>query len=420
MPFAAAAFLLFIHYWGEAERHWLDERVAALRAAGQPVRYEDLETPRVPDEANAAVVLDEAQRMLKKREESEHPSYYELREETSPEERDRMRAYLGSLKPYFDKLSEVPERPLWYVEHEWKKGPGCGFAELGWLQDASCHLLWRTQLDAQDAGRTRRAADAAVLAISLGERFRMPMMIGHLVGQTATIHYPALLLRTALREPGFDAAEFRRIVDPRIARAFPGSGPSRETLAQERVIVLWALETLRSGGRDVDEYLPLKGLLHRNPAWRPLLYRDASRALDLFEEAIALAEKPAEEARRSAARLGRRCSTEDQDPRYQIASMTAGVLPRYFESYARCAAAQRLTRVAMALLEYRQRQREWPLTLAALGDLPLDPYTGEPFVYERTDAGARVRAAREVPGAEDAAQEWEALEEDGLAWTFAE
>ncbi len=417
MPFAAAAFLLFIHYWGEVERHRFDERIAALRAAGQPVRYEDLETPRVPDEVNAALVLAEAQRMLKKREESEHPSYYELREDTSPEERDEMRAYLGSLKLYFDKLSEVPARPLWYVEHEWKKGPACSFAELGWLQEASCHLLWRTQLDAQEAGRTRRAADAAVLAIDLGERFRMPMMIGHLVGQTATIHCPARLLRAAAREPGFDAAEFRRIVDPRIAR-LPDSGPSREALAQERVIVFWALETVRSGGRDVDKYLPLKGLLHRHPAWRPLLYRDASRALDLFEEAIALANRPPEEARRSAARLGRRCSTEDQDPRYQIAAMTAGVLPLYFESYAKRAAAHRLTRVAMALLEYRQRQREWPETLAAVGDLPLDPYTGEPFVYERTDAGARVRAAREVPG--DRAQEWEALEEDGLAWTFEE
>jgi len=72
-------------------------------------------------------------------------------------------------------------------------------------------------------------------------------------------------------------------------------------------------------------------------------------------------------------------------------------------------------RVAMALLEYRQREGKWPESLAALGDMPLDPYSGNPFVYERTESGARVRAAKEVKGKDP----WKVLEEeDDLAWTF--
>lgn len=64
----------------------------------------------------------------------------------------------------------------------------------------------------------------------------------------------------------------------------------------------------------------------------------------------------------------------------------------------------------MALLEYRQMKGEWPPSLAALGEMPADPYSGGPFLYQRTEGGCRVHAA------DDRASD--DVEEDRLGWTF--
>jgi len=51
-----------------------------------------------------------------------------------------------------------------------------------------------------------------------------------------------------------------------------------------------------------------------------------------------------------------------------------------------------MLRVALALAEYRERQGTWPSDLAMIAGsfpdgLPLDPHTGEPFLYELEDGG---------------------------------
>jgi hypothetical protein len=255
---------LLVHWYGEPARHMYEARVAALRAAGQPLRYEDLETPAVPGDENAAVALAEASRMLRTFDAKEPPGFYQL--QANEKERERMRAYLDSLRPYFDLLAKVPERPRWHVDRAWKEGPDFSVPEMSWLQEAIFRLEWRVKLDADPNGRTRRAARAAVLALDLAERCRSPMMVGHLVRCTVASS-PTRILRIASRQPGFDAAEFRRIIDPRLARDLPG--PPREALVQERVFIPWAVDTLRHGRASVlDDWLPMKGLFHKSPRWR--------------------------------------------------------------------------------------------------------------------------------------------------------
>jgi hypothetical protein len=90
--------------------------------------------------------------------------------------------------------------------------------------------------------------------------------------------------------------------------------------------------------------------------------------------------------------------------------MSTFVIPRFFEIYAKSVAIRRLTRVVMALLEHRQREGAWPESLAALGELPTDPYSVKPFVYERGERGCTVRAAKEGTP--------EDLEDDNLLWTL--
>jgi hypothetical protein len=437
MPFAVIALFLYLHCWGEAERHRYEARVEALRAAGQPVRYEDLETPPVPDAENGAKAFAEAARMLIQRKGTEPFSFlspYELDpsvlEAMPAEEREGRRAYLRSLKPYFDLLAEASRRPRWRLEHDWKKGSLVS-PSFDWLRDAPYYLRWSVALDPEDRGRAECAAEAALLAIGLGERCRIPFAIGDSATRIMTSLDPATLLRTACGSPsisrpphpGFDAVTFRRLADRGLAKATPVKGPSRAAFAQERVWTLWAVEAFRAGEKtDFDEYLPLKGKLLKSRVYRPFLYRDANRALDLFEEAIALAETSPEEAMLVAERLKTKYATKD--PNRFLTGGALWSLTRTFEWYAKCVAVQRLTRVVMALLEYRQKKGAWPETVDALGEMPLDPYSGQPFRYEHLEGCyARIRAAREIVNRKtgrriDEWEEWESLESDNLAWTF--
>jgi hypothetical protein len=429
--------LLLVHWWGGPQRDAYEARVAALRAKGEPVRYEDLETPRVLDGDNGAQALAKASRILANRAGTE-PFPFEFGApdpvalEAAPEEREGRRAYLKSLKAYFDLLAEAAGRPRWHVDHEWAKGPEHRLPELGWLHEAGSYLHWTAALDPEDKGRAECAAGAALLCMDLGERCRPPFVLGDLVSRVMTSAYPARLLRTACGSPsisrpphpGFDAAVFRRIVDARLAKATDAKGPTRTRFADERVFTLWAVDAFRRGGRTaIDEYLPLNGALLKSPAWRPFLYRDANRTLDLFEEAMALAATSPEEALLVARRLGRKHATKD--PTCFLTQQALISVTRAFERHGQGVAVQRLMRVVMALLDYRQRKGAWPDTLDALGEMPKDPYGGKPFVYERLEGCyARIRAAKEIVDRSGKrlgeGQEWESLELDELAWTFRE
>jgi hypothetical protein len=419
VPFATIALVLLVHCWGEVERYRYETRVAALRAAGQPVALEDLEPPRGADEANAAIVFAEAEAILKQ---TTNPHPYLDLEVATPETCDEMRRYLGTLGPYFEKLAQVPIRPSWHVDRDWGKGLDFAIDEFRWLQDASQLLLWRVELDPADKGRAERAAEATVLLIRLGDRCRAPFVMGELLRQLTATDYPALFLRAAMRQPGFDVAAFRRVVEPRLAEAVRPSGPPRATLAQERVFSMRLVDILGSGTKtELDRHLPFKGVLQKSLLWRPFLYRDANRMLDLFEEAIALADGPPEEASRAARRLEERYGTSD--PTCFVTAWTLPALARAFDAHAKGIAVDRLTRVVMALLEHRRRDGAWPESLAALGDLPGDPYSGRPFLYECTDSDARIRSSTERyqrladGGARaTAAEEWERLESNQLAW----
>ncbi len=57
-------------------------------------------------------------------------------------------------------------------------------------------------------------------------------------------------------------------------------------------------------------------------------------------------------------------------------------------NYARMATKLRLARVALALMAAQQKTGEWPDALP--GPPVVDPYSGEPFVYERDDKEVRL------------------------------
>lgn len=387
------------HLYGGSERERYEARVAALRAAGQPTRFEDLATPLIPDEENGAKLLKEAHRLLEQRRRA--PGNAEdllYADEPNAEEQVSIAAYLDSLTPYFELLARVPERPGWRLDLDWTAGIATRVDLPSQLMMASLHVRARAEFGAHE-GSTERAADAAALLLALGGKCRGPFLLGYLVSESMA-GAAAVILRDAMRQPGFDAGLFRRIVDPPLARSVPDRGPPRSVFVQERVFGIGAVEAIRAGApyhsRDKERTISFLR--------QPRLYRDANVHLDAVEKALACCDTTPENALAAAAELD---AEPDMDTMF---GNTAKMYSRAFRLFADSVAGQRLTRVVMALLEYRQREGTWPESLAALGEMPNDPYGGGPFLYERTEHGCRVRSAKDATR--------EDLEESALAWTL--
>lgn len=285
-----AAFLI----WTAVEKAAFERRVERIRRAGDPVYPADLARPPVPDEKNAAKLLEQAAVWLERRQEQEDNDEDMLWESESHREHwtrgdwDRVDAYLKSVAPYFRMLEQVPERPQWRLDLKWDDGVDMAIPALSWTSDAARYMVARVELDRGQWQRTERAARSAIFLLDFADRCRLPFVMGYLFKIT-TRDQAVQVLRVASAKPGFDAA------------------------------------------------------------------------------------------------------------------------------LSRSTAIRRLARVVMALLEYRQVHAEWPRDLAALGKMPLDPYSGAPFVYTRTEKGARIRAA--CPDKQGVG--W-TLEEWNLAWSFEE
>jgi hypothetical protein len=239
--------------------------------------------------------------------------------------------------------------------------------------------------------------------MDLGRKCRGPFVVGHSVSMTSAA---VGVLRNAIREPGFEAALFRRVVDPRLAQATPDRGPSATMFIEERVYLVAFVRAMDEGGltefgEDLFEY-------GKSPFLdRPRLYKDACLCLDIAQEGIQRSDTTPEGALAVGADFRARFPGA---ARWDLEASYARLYAVSFENFGARVAAFRLARVVMALLEFRQREGAWPETLDALGEMPLDPYGGKPFLYERTEHGCKVRSAKE--------EKDEALEERELLWVL--
>lgn len=400
-----AAFLI----WTAAERAAFQERVERIRRAGEPVYPTDLARPPVPDEQNAAKLLEEAAAWLKRRQEQEDGDDSMLwasearRTEWTRGDWNRVHAYLRSVAPYFELIEQIPSRPRWHVDLQ-RRGVEMVDPSFPWTMDAVDYIHARVRLDRGQWQRTERAAQAVILLLDIADRHRMPFVLGHLVN--TTIRDRAVqLVRLASARPDFDAALFRRLVDARLAKTIPAAGPPADVFREERALSLWYVRAWLAG-----DSVTLKDRMQRFPLCRPLLYRDATRMLDFYDRVLAACPTAPERAREVAERL--RLPTRGVGL-LNLAEPLYVVHYKLFEQYTRDTAIRRLARVVMALLEYRQVQGEWPRDLAVLGKMPTDPYSGAPFVYTRTEKGARIRAA--CPDEQGVGL---TLERWNLAWSF--
>ena len=98
--------------------------------------------------------------------------------------------------------------------------------------------------------------------------------------------------------------------------------------------------------------------------------------------------------------------------------LASGWSARIYERTCHHAAKMRLTRVGLALLEYRKETGSWPESLDALiekfgGSIPLNPLTNEAFRYERRGSKVRLEA--------EGAVTWEEVrDEQEIVWEISQ
>lgn len=401
--------LLLVHTVGTLT---LESRYEAaldrLRADGQPILPRDLATEPVPDAENLAVGLREASEWLAQHKET-HPEPDELIEiwredEFGPDERAALDAYLHSIEPYLDLVEAALARPGYHLDVDWDAGPNMVIPLIPQLQESTqAFENWAIYLN-DPVTRTDRIVRAARVCHALGTRCRLPMVIGHLV-QEVVRTTPVRLVYESRARPGFDAERLRVALDP-LLREEP-RGPPARLLVEERTIGIWFFERWRAGeslSLGTGEWLEdLEG----SYATRPLMYMDALRYLDLMQEGIESCGVTPREALAAASSLP---GPEDVSLPYVVTKLSARVPGLLETEYVANAARLRLCRIALALMAHRQTTGAWPETLAELGELPTDPYSGGPFQYEVSETSVRLFCGRD--------RDWEFNADDRLAWEW--
>jgi hypothetical protein len=400
------AVLLGVAGWFVAlyvEKAEFERRVAAIRAAGQPTTPEELIPDPIPDDENAAVLLAEAHALLRRLNTDSDGAWLLLvrdEDEWDDEERAQVEKYFNDAAPYRALVARALARPDFDFGYPYEEGFHAYDPVILWIAETQEHYTWRVRLDRDPDGFAERVAARIGLMLDLADRIRPVSSLRALLRGTLR-GVAGDLIRIARTHDGFDAALLRRLLDRRLARAEPPRGPPASLIDGERINRLICVDRWLDGRLDIAQ---LGSLRMTSPGNRRLLYRDANLMLEVFAQARAACDTTPDKAHRFEV------EGPDDPVLYPLASSAAWSLPHLFRSYTQEVAVLRLTRVALAVLEHRQTTGRWP---AALPDgLPLDPFSGTPFVYEGTATGVHIRAASPRPREELA--DW------GLAWEFVD
>ncbi len=378
---------------GITMQHALNVKLEELRKAGEPLTLAEMAPPEVPAERNAAVPYQQAFALMKSMSEKEDDSLQRLADKKdllSPAEVEEARALLASGAATLPLLRQgaalaecrfpleynIPARDI-HLPH------------ISNLRKASRLLLLSSRVNLADR-KGKEAAQDALDALKLSEALRAePFLISALVDnanrEEALRHLEAVL----------DAPE--EVPPDLLKEVMAALGDTGD-----RSRAVWIMKGERCFGLStvnllIDDGVGKQsdsGFLYELNAFllRPVFIPSMAKYLEIMERHIRLAGRLPFEMREE-----RRVLNDDIEPlvkslRYPLLALLLPHLGKVTERMDCIAAQSGCAKLAAALRLHRLKNGSYPAALDAivpefLPALPIDPFSGKPFLYRAEGGG---------------------------------
>ncbi|HUU42400.1 MAG TPA: hypothetical protein VMX57_01385 [Planctomycetota bacterium] len=380
----------------KTSRERWEEKLAALKKAGEPVKFSECAPPKVPDRENAAEVYTEAWYEWEALPEATRLRVDDLagaREPWTEAETKEARKLLGEAADALGLLRQAASMkkcrfPLDY------EGPAYAvlLPQLSRMQQFSRLMRFSARLQLADAKADAALVDCLTLVRMSRATEGEPILITRLV-------------ETAIR--GVAAKAFEETLD----RLEPSEKALREALAElrdldDRKAYVQSMRGERCMGIELIEASvkdpgALKQVLGEEPTWAdrvkgwfagPVLYAAGLKYLDVMEDYVTLAAKPTHEVKDKVAALMDRIEKEKRNPNNMFVGILLPALEKAGLAYDGGIARMQCTRLALALRLYRMKHDAYPDKLDALvpdcfDKLPVDPFSGKGYLYRREGKG---------------------------------
>jgi hypothetical protein len=373
----------------------LESRVALIRAAGDPASIADLAPPSIPDEENAAVILEPLGPRLSEFSKDNarffdtpigksYDQGQDRGEPPTPEQIFEIRLILIRYPDVEEALAQAADCDGYALQRDYTL-PFTAFVEAAVgtqtiPRTAVRFLNWRMEVLIAD-GFHEDALEQGLTTLRLARLYEsqptiVPFIVGIAMrGLSAPHIYDALAA-------GPVSAELHAALDEELALADTPQRLVRALKSERAVSADWA-----------NEHLLWKPLLPA--ACRSILISEQWSLLDEIDAHLQLAEMPWHEAR---TRIAPSESVAPPSKRGKLADSLLPGLQATFHANARILAVLRSLRIYNALRQFAEKHGREATGLDELG-LPasatIDPYSGEPLKIKHTDDGWLVYSVME-------------------------
>ncbi len=406
---------------------FLDAELARLLEQANLLSIEELKARRVEDAENAAAVYRRAWETMERGQPRPDWPWDKVPEDSKNEMKARNvllnaleRGDYGSteeklvpLKDYLQRNQNVIELLLEAARMEkcdfgleYEKGPAMELPHLSKMRE-SARLLWIAAVAAALEGEMGRAAEYCWAVARTGNHLEEESLVISQLVRAAICSIAADSLHTIVHF-GEVSPEWRAKVDVELVR-YQGV-ESSASLKTEAAISFYSVKSLAEGEGDAATWLlemqggssgegGLYGLYERGWPWlmyeswlvgRPFVKWNMVRYLKSMNELEAAFDQPYWEAKPALDKW--EDNVTGLSRWYVIPKLLLPALARYREQVAHTQARAGATRLGLALEAYKRDHGAYPIYLDVpapdyIGEMPEDPFTGEPYVYRREGGG---------------------------------
>lgn len=378
----------------------LMKELERIRSREEPLTLEEAAPPAIPDVENAALIYNAAFRLAPQGRQDQRLRLQLISRFISAEPDksesvsiDEARAALALMEPMLARVRKAAAMPKCRFPVQWSKGFAATFPHPSQLRDTVRYLAADARVRAYEGNAEGAVDDIETMTLMVRHLSMEPTLIDQLTVYVmlSTIQES---LQAVMETVQLNASQHDRLY--RLLSEFDVYGPYAQTLELERCLGILAFEQLP---HDPAEAAALFGpdektgrepvlLTTRMPRlWSPFFKKDETFYLQSMARAI-------EQARAGRSSSVRKHAHEvTGSPAYaQISRQLLEALPQTLNKRDSAVARLGLCQWALALSLYRQREGRYPVSLSEIEEstrwsLPLDPFTGKPFLYHHDGDG---------------------------------